>query len=300
MKKTFIVILILFSILFLFFVCSIGVYLFKQKHNGKMISYCSENDSKACYVQMFELLLPELVIYNIQKDNQELALVKFSRTPAWVPHIALQTVETFLILHNKPLYIPIDIILQEWNTEIFEYELSPSKLQNDSQDEFWKQLNKLKSSNKKAFIQLDVLDLDNEFCEKVMEYSDIITGFLVFLHIENANNIIESQKILKTIEEKYVLTSRNSYYNDLSIPKLISTRYYKGLVYDSTLALSFVNKNSIDNYQISPQQNTDKIYRGEKVHGHRSIHKIPKGDIHWTVTVTETVKQKYKQWTKQL
>lgn len=292
MKKIFMIILILFSILFLFFICSVGTYLFKQEQNEKMISYCSKNDGKDCYARMFELLSSDLVIYNVQKDNKELKLVKFDVNPAWIPFLALQKSYAFLRLYDKQTYISTNTIQEKYKITVYEYNQSEDK----SQENFFEQLNQFKSINKKCFLELTLLNPDNEFFEKLMEYSDNICGLLIFINIEHTNNMIETYKAPNTLKGGYILTARNSYYDVmLSIPRLIPTRYYKGLIYDSTMVLSYINKDLVDNYQVSFKQNTDDFYKGEKVQGHRSLNKIPKGDVPFVVTVSEILKQKLKR-----
>lgn len=315
-KKMLISIFLIFLLLVLYFVCSIGVYIARQKQNESMIEYCAQSNTKECYTRMFELMLPKILICNAQKDGKELSLATYDKTPVWYSSLIYELSGAFVSFYSQVLHTPINIVeyqsklAETSNLQIYEFRQLENELLEETRQELFEQFDKFRTDKKKIVLKLDILNFDSKFFEKILSYSDIINGFLVFFHLENTRDIVESQKILEKVNNGYVLVARNSDYGDADAKflnlhgfykskKIIPTSYYRGYVYDSTMILSFVNKNLIDDYQISLQQNTDKFYTGEKVNGHRPMYKTPKSDIHWVVTVTEIVKQKFKQWTKQ-
>lgn len=315
-KKMLMAIFLIFLLVLSYFVCSIGVYLVRQKQNKSMIEYCSQNNTEECYTRMFELMLPKMLIFNAQKYEKELSLAKYDKTPVWYSSLIYELSDAFVSFYSQVLHTPKKIVeyqskLEETSSiKVYDFRQLEGAQLEETRQELLEQLDKFKTDNKKIVLKLDILNFDSKFFEKILSYSDIINGFLIFFHIENTSDIVEAQKTLEKINTNYVLIARNSDYGNADSgflnhyifyksKKIIPTCYHKGYVYDSTMILSFVNKNLIDNYNVSLRQNTDKFYTGEKVNGHRPMYKTPKSDIHWVVTLTEIVKQKFKQWTKQ-
>ena len=314
MKKKIIITVSLISLILISYFAYIFLsYSNTQKKNNKLIAYCSQNNTKECYTKMFELLLPELLIYNVQKDKKELALLKYDKTPTWNTFLTYEQSDAFVVFYSIALHTPINItdyqnrVSKYFQLKLYELHQIENKQLKENQQNLLNLLDELRQNKQKIVLKLDILNLNNDFFSKILEYKDVINGFLIFLHLDNPRDIIEAKKFLKQINKNYVLTSRNSDYGNGDVLFLnttnmykeksnINTKYYNGYIYDSTLILSFINKELIDEYKISMQQNTDKVYTGEKVHGHRPLYKTPKSDINWVVTITEIIKDKLKKY----
>lgn len=296
-------ILLLFVCLIpLFFIFEFSIYEYTQAKNKKnILKECLYPDTRECSKSAFELLLPKMLIYNAEKDKKPLNFAKFGSSPVWHPFYNFKISNEYIHyseFQNEPLVEQNNdyykfLINDFYGINIQNFKFSESKLKEQTQKSFFSSMQRIKETNKKAILQLDLKKYDEKFINKIFyEYTDTITGINLFWKFDNYNEMLNCLKLLDKINENYILVSRTSQlesYNKLAI----ETKYYKGDIYDSTFVLSYVNKNQLDKYNISMQQNTDRIFNGEKIKFFRPFVAIPKSDIHWTVTITEIFKEKF-------
>ena len=307
-KKIFLSSLIIILVAILYVTFTFAEYIYTQKTNEKMVEYCSQNDSEECYTRMFERLLPNLLIHNVKKDGKELSLAKIDKTPTWVPFLAYSESNAFIRFFDFSLHFPIchnfyeSKIREKSRLQVIEIAYWTDFDKVDAYSTLFQILDDYKKKNKKLFLKIDVSTLNIDFADKLIEYKDILTGLLFFVHIEKPVDIVTIKNMLDKLENSFVLTSRNSDYGDgdalfintrntYKLKKDIFSKYYDGFLYNNTLILSLINKNLIDSSELYINQNTDALYTGEKVRWHRPIYKTPKSDINWTVTITEVLKQ---------
>lgn len=296
-------ILLLFVCLIpLFFIFEFSIYEYTQAKNKENISKeCLYPDTEKCSKSAFELLLPKMLIHNAEKDKKQLNFAKFGASPLWHPFYNFKISNEYVHyseFYNKPLVEQNNdyykfLINDFYGIGIQNFKISKSNSKEQIQKSFFNSIQKIKETNKKAILQLDLKKYDEKFINTIFdEYTDTITGINLFWEFDNYNEILNFLKLLDKINENYVLVSRTSQlesYNKLAI----ETKYYKGNIYDATIILSYVNKKQLDKYNISMQQNTDKILSGEKIKFFRPFVSTPKSDIHWTVTITEIFKEKF-------
>lgn len=314
-KKVILSFLIIILVAISYVTFTLAEYMNTQKTNEKMVEYCSQTNTEDCYKRMFERLLPNLLINNIKKDGKELSLSKVDKSPTWVPFLAYSEADAFIRFFDFSLHYPIGHnfyetkLREKYGFQTIEIAYWTDFDKGDAYSTLFQILDDYKKKNKKLFLKIDVSTLNIDFAEKLIEYKDVLTGLLFYVHMEKASDVIVIKNILDSLSESFILTSRNSDYGDgdalfinprntYKLKKDVSTKYYDGFLYDNTMILSLINKKLIDSSSIYLKQNTDVLYTGEKVKGHREIYKTPKSDIHWAVTVTEIVKQKYKRWIK--
>lgn len=307
-KKIFVSFLIIIFVALFYGAFTFVSYIFTQKTNEKMVEYCLQNNSDDCYKRMFERLLPRLLIYNVKKDGKELPLSKVDKTPTWVPFLAYSEADAFIRFFDFSLHFPIGHIFYEtklrekYGFPTIEIAYWTDADKGDAYSTLFQVLDDYKKKNKKLFLKIDVSTLSEDFAKKLIEYNDILTGILLYVHLEKTSDVVLIKNILDILDETFVLTSRNSDYGDgdtlfintrniYKLKKEISSKYYDGFLYNNTLILSLINKNLIDSSALYINQNTDALYTGEKVKGHRAIYKTPKSDIHWVVTITGIFKQ---------
>lgn len=318
MKKRIILSCILSFILlvFLYFSLEFISYEKAQKFNTKRLSYCRENNDPDCYKQMFELILPKLLIYNTLADNQKITYAKIDNSMIWYPFYIFDNTSYFISLYDVSIHNPVDNKLYEENVgAVFKHKIFKLGYNSDTEKE--KQINKLtkllkriRNENEEIIIEIDIKGLDKKLISKLLEYTDVIEGYIILLHINNTNNIIDAIQVLDKINNDYILIGRNtelstanswrlSNKNTYNIRYTIDSKYYEGYLCNSMLILSFAKKDLFDNYNISIIQDIDKIYKGENVLFYKAIYETPKSNIHFAVTITEFIKHQIKKWKKQ-
>ena len=311
-KKIFISFLIIILVALSYGAFTFVSYIYAQKINENMVEYCSQNNSDDCYKRMFERLLPRLLIHNVKKDGKELSLSKVDKSPTWVPFLAYSEADAFIRFFDFSLHFPIGHnfyetkLREKYGFPTIEIAYWTDTDKGDAYSTLFQILEDYKKKNKKLFLKIDVSSLNEDFVKKLIEYNDILTGILFYVHIEKTSDVVLIRNILDILDETFVLTSRNSDYGDgdtlfintrniYKLKKEVSSKYYDGFLYNNTLILSLINKKLIDSTSLYLSQNTDVLYTGEKVKGHRAIYKTPKSDIHWAVTIMEIIKYLFKK-----
>lgn len=322
MKKKFLVFIIVISILLSLFVISdFLIYFVKQKYNMNNRAYCYQNNTDKCYTSTFELLLPKILINEVYIKGLEHDLIKLEmasridsayalwRSDALIGYGVYTNAhyeEEYSKLFNRYSYA-YDCGIPYFNTKtplckfgseciasddflIFD-QVSSKKVHSLSE-----KIKELNLENKKVFIKMDIAEADIVGIPEILKNSKNITGFSLALHIKKPKDIIDRLPLLDEINKDFVLVARNSIYFDSNIgffrPK---TKYYKGIICDKIFYLSYINKNIIDSYKISMQQNTDKYYKKKSVIRLMSAKQIPYNDISYVVTITEKVKEYFKK-----
>lgn len=315
MKKK--VLLSIITVCLLVFVCISAIfieYFHRQNENRGMISYCSVNDTEDCYTRMFELLLPKVLINKVWIDGVETDLIKFTFAARIDSLYALRKAanllgygvrnevyyeDTYSRLFNKTSYT-FDCGLTTFDTGDSRVKFYPECIASDNflidnqistgkVHSLEQKLKELDLWNKKVFIKMDVAEADVVALPEIVKNADKITGFNIALHIRNADAIIERLPILDSINEKFVLVSRNTLSFETSFSdKLINSKYYKGMIVDGILYLSYINKDLVDKYEISNIQNTDKYYKNVKNLLYKE--QIHCSDISYVVTLVEKIK----------
>lgn len=300
-KKVYITIfLINIAVLISYCVCSIGTYILRQKQNERMIEYCFQNDTKECYIRMFEQMLPKLLFNKVTKNKKEIEYLKIANSdPLWQAFPAFYLSDIFInyVQYKKsnfqkdyPDYTFGASEIME--LESYEFEGKESNSDKKITDELFSTLDILQNANKKIVINLILDEFDKNIIERLLKYSDIILEFNVFAKFKNSKEIIEFICMTNIINNDYILVSRNSM-TELGTKVDLIDKYYEGPIYNAIFALSFLNKCIIDDYSISMQQRTNKFFIGEKVRWYSSD-KTQKTSIHHCVIWTEKIKELFK------
>ena len=286
-----------FFLLCLFFIINISLYLLKQEQAENMFAYCEQNYSEKCYQQVFDVLVPELLVYSAKRNGQELLFAKMSKAPHWHPFLNFETSDGVIFyteLHKNIANYDFEfskVMMIEFNLDIHHFSNNDSYYDKYS----FTEIEKLKEKDKKAIVYYAPKHISEKFVDILLnEYSDTVSGLNLFLDISEQSELFKTVEILKKISDKYVLVSRNSFF--IGQHKLNNvSEYYRGDISDGILILSYINKKQLDEYSISYQQDTNKIFRGKKVKYFKVIEKLPQSDIHWVVTITEKFRQILKK-----
>lgn len=293
MKKKLTIVLIIFLIILLIFSINIFVYLIYQQNNFKKISSCADFPSKSgCYISMFDLLIPKMLVYSVKTDgdNSNIILEKsFSRI---FPKFLLDKTDVFLgwgisrnieleqnysLYYDKPSY-GFDCGVQSININSekckFQSEciggdkyiktnlgqVSSKKIHN-----FEDKIKELNLEDKKIFVKLSFfIDGEYEVLEDILKHSNQITGISLAFQINNSKNIQTALKMLEMLNKDFVLVSRNAstlHENDPDkFGTFINSSTYKGYLGHNLFFLVFANKNLLNDYSISLNQNDSLIY----------------------------------------
>lgn len=329
MLKKFSCIVIIFIILFsLYFSFKIGLYLRHQDNNKAQITYCSLNkEDNECFNKMFELLLPDLLLYDVKIDSKELELIRLDFSSRLTP---LQTIKnsdillgygidddieyesTYSMLFDKPAYC-YDCGIRSINTTspktyfysecigTDKYILSSLGQVSSKKIHTYKQkYDELNLKDKKVFIKMDIAGAEVEVLPEILEYSDNITGMLIVMHFNSGKDLIDRFKIIKALNKDFILVSRNFLWVIGKSQKQLKTKYADMTMTDGVLSLTYINKNNVDDYKISWQQDALKYYANTKIHYIANYQKETylKNNINITVTITEKLKQLAKKYGK--
>lgn len=319
-KKLFGIVLGIFALAFLYFAVAFIGYFHRQNENKAMIEYCSQNDTEECYIRMFELLLPKMLIHNAWIDGVEIDLVKLDHTSRVDSANALHKAENLIgygvfqevmyeveysRLFNRYSYA-FDCGITDFDTGdnlckfsseciasdnfLIANQLSSGKVHTLEQ-----KLKELDLWDKKVFVKMDVAEADTIALPEIIKNSDKITGFNIGLHVRTPKALIEKMSLLDEINEKFVLVARNTLFlSNSKCGRIIYSKYYKGMINDGVFYLSFVNKDMLDKYEISNIQDTDKYYKKKKVSRLFYTEQIPLSDVSYVVTLTEKIKAFFK------
>ena len=318
MKKTSFLLLTLFVSIsvIVYFTVELLIYINRQKDNKSKISYCIQNNTDECFNRAFELLLPKILINEVFINRVEHNLIKLEYTSRidsayalWLSDVLLgygvyndmHYEEEYAQIFKKPAYAfdcgishfqpynPLCKFESECiasDSFLINNQISSKRIHSLSE-----KINELKLNNKKIFIKMDIAEGDIVGIPEILKNYKNITGFTVALHIRKPKDIIDRLHLLDEINKNFVLVSRTTLFFDSNnlayIPK---TKYYKGMLNDRVMYLSYINKNIINSYKISMLQNTDKYYKQNSTIGLYIKNQIPYSDISFIVTLTEKIK----------
>ena len=318
MKKKLLGIVIgIFALLFVYFFVEISTYLIRQSENKKMVQYCSQNNSEECFTRMFELMLPKILINRVWIDGFETDLIKLDHTSRVDSAVALAKASNLIgygVLDDVQYEVEYARLFNHYSYAFdcgvdsnfntgdrlckFSSEciasddfLIMNQVSSGNVHTFEQKLKELNLWDKKVFVKMDVAEADIIALPELIKNSDKLTGFNIGLHIRTPKAIIEKIKLLDEINKKFVLVSRNPLYVDDNFEsEIVKSKYYDGISKDGIMYLSYVNKDLVDSYKISWQQDTDKYYRDKKVSRLVYTEQVPNNDVSWVITFIEKVK----------
>lgn len=114
---------------------------------------------------------------------------------------------------------------------------------------FSEQLRRLKLTDKKVFIKMDIEGAEFEVLDSILDYSNNITGIVLELHI-HLSNAEKTLGILSSLDRNFVLIHLHG--NNFSL-EYFKTKYAKNHI-PCALELTYINKNLLSSYKISENQ----------------------------------------------
>ncbi|MCR5260832.1 MAG: hypothetical protein K6C94_03235 [Candidatus Gastranaerophilales bacterium] len=274
------------ALLFLYFVVQIAVCRNHLKDNYKYFNSCSNSEDvsfdkkDSCYCKMYEIMLPDLVIYNAYNNGKPLKILRYTTEPFTASDLALQNSDVLIgygvykdsefervyaDIYNIPAYafdcgvqnIYTGSSLVHFQSECIGTDKFIFKTQNSSGNihTFQNKLKQLNLQDKKIYLKMDISGAEEGVLEDILRFKDNLTGITLVIHNENAHETAKRIKILQQINKDFVLIARNHAYMDDY--ENCRCRYTNNNV-SKGIYLLFVNKNLVDFKYISPNQNVGK------------------------------------------
>lgn len=289
------------SVLFLLLFCSLFQlvqYVYTQNTNEKMVSYCTQQNSSECNVRMFERLIPELLIFIPLKDRKNLIYAKIDTNDSlWQPFFVLESADIFIdYMEFLPLSIDNEFdyysfyAKENFSLETFRYIVQDGNSIDFVRENFKKRLDDIRKEKKKLVLNFRVDKIDKEFFKTILEFSDVILQLNLFLKFDDSQTMVNAKETMELINKYFILVSRNLEIEDKAYIKL-SSKYYNGIFENSVFALSYINKNIVDDFKISLIQNPAKVFVGEKVLWYENSINPPLTDVSFVVTFVEKIKE---------
>ena len=313
--------------LVLFIVCFYFVfdYLFTQRNNKTQIAYCLYHDTDRCHSQMFELLLPKILVNDAYIDGKRIEFIKMDYTSRIDSMYALSNSDVLLgygvgdeisyeeryaELFDKHSYafdcgVPFFKPNQEkcsFSSEciasdkflIFDH-LFTNKMQVSSGKvhSLEQKLKELNLSNKSVFIKMDIAEADIVGIPEIINNSDNILGFNIAVFLGTPADIIKRLALFDKLNEKFVLVSRTMLpYNDRLFPYEIDSKYYNGGFCNGYVYFSYVNKKILDSYNIALFQDTDNFIKKNVIYSlYSKSNGLSYDNISIIVTLIERIRQ---------
>ena len=286
MKKktiTFFIVFVLFSLILFQFI----TYCTNSYRNRLCNLNCSYEVNDECYRQLFEALLPNLLVNNAKIKGKDIVLINPNPSPILYSIYALQKSSMFLNINDYDNHSIMLSCLRSETLNIKEIEKIEFFLEN------------LKEKNQNIFLLINLENMHVERIKQILKYSDNISGIVFVFNIEQQNNLIIGKQILDIISKNFILVSRtldygyrNGPFFVYKNPKKIYTKYFKGDIFGSVVYLSYINKSFVEQYSISLTQSSDKLYQGKRLRWQKTHMPMTYNDIHYFVTFSEYFKQK--------
>lgn len=305
------------TIFLLFLLCfCILFYNFKQKQIDNICSVSKDNvydgfiNPASCYARMYRKLIPHFLLYDAKVNGVSLKFVKLGKSKYGtyiIPAYAIQKADAVIgygieddisfeeqtsDIYNKSSYgydcgvksIPIknkkchfksecigtDKYILTWENQTSSKHLHP----------FGKNITKLGLNGKKYFIKMDIAGAEYDVMDDVLKNSNDITGIALVIHMPTVDKILLADKMLEKIEKNFILVERFSHPNPFLKLKNANLSYpeTRGTFFEN-ITLSYINKNLVDKYNISWNQNNLK--RIPKNEYKQTIY----SDIEWPVII---------------
>lgn len=314
-KKLFYIFTGLFLTIIIYASYCVFEYVSVQKHNQKEINFCS-NENRDCYNKMFELLLPKMLIHKVKIDSKTPELLRLDWSARLLSDYALSKADVLISygvgyditfennyakIFHKPVYsfdcgISVPPKLEAGcyfyseciETNDFAVEF-PNQTISNKVHKYTQMLEKLKLTDKKVFIKMDIAGAEKAALPQIIDNSDNITGLTIAFYFNNVESIIESLPILDKLNEKFILLSRNSL-QFTTCPVDIQSKYYKGGPCNYLFVFSYVNKNIVDKEEISWIQKTTNLYKYKSIDENK-YYPIIDNNISLVVVLVEKLKQ---------
>lgn len=293
MEKKLLIAVSMLTLALLVFLSGVFVYAFKQEKNKSKIEFCNKFPSKSgCYKSAFDLMAPKLLVYKIKTSKNEGNIILERNFSRIVPKILFDESDVLLgygiskdiefeqnysLFFNKPSYgfdcgvesIKINAPNCKFKSECIGTDkfikTNLGQISSKKIHSFDDKIKELKLENKKIFVKLSFsLDGEYEVLEDILKHSNQITGINIALQINDTKKIQTAIKMLELLDKDFVLVSRNAstiHKNDKDkFGSYINSSTYNGYLGYNLFFLTFANKNILNDYSISLNQNDSLIY----------------------------------------
>lgn len=297
-KKSLTIILNLLFLIFLCFSIPFIKYLYTQHKNEDSTPYCFQNDNIECNIRMFERILPLLLIHTPIKNKKVLYFAKMDdNDPLWQPFLSYATANFYIdyvevkSLESIEKYDFYSLYAEDkFKLRTFKFFVPSIERKEKFRKELFLTLEQLRKKKNKTILNIQTYNLEEDFISSILEYSDVLNEINIFTKFEKPKSLINAKSIFSKINKNFILVSRNSKRKEYSRYE-IKSQYYTGEIYDAIFSLTYINKDIIDKHYISLEQNTKKIFLGEKILWHKIPDSHPQTSISYVIPCIEYIKQ---------
>lgn len=296
-------------------------YFYRQNENKKMVQYCSQNDTKECYDRMFELMLPELLLYDAFIDNKPVELIKIDEEQSRIDsyyslknanamlgygvYFTTNYEENYSELFDKNSYtFDCGVHSYKPNHEkcyfyseciasdkflIFDHMFTKQmQVSSGSVHTLNDKLLELNLKGKNVFVKMDVAEADVVAIPELVKNSDSIIGVNLALYLSSPSAIIERIPVIQELNKDFILIARNLPYRHTNADyEIINSKYYRYIQDARYMYLSYINKKFVQKYFVSLNQNTGKYSWKGNVINLSNPNIVPVNDISLVVPITK-------------
>jgi len=274
------------------------------------------NNSDSCFCKMYNLLLPELLVYKVKSDNKDLEFVRFSWDSYIIPTIVMEKADFFISYGTAYNILFEDNLSAFYNKRLFAYDCGVDSLddllENNKNiifgsecigtDKFiltnlgqvssqkihtlGQKLKELKAEDKKIFMKMDIAGAEIEVIPDIVKYADNLTGISLVIRLDSTDRVAQFKDLIKLFDKDFILVARNGIRGESY--QGCKCRYMKGEISNS-IALSYINKNLVDKKYLPIRQDYHKNDSFKTIYG--LFPSLPPYTIDWEVVVTEKLKE---------
>ncbi|MCR5260882.1 MAG: hypothetical protein K6C94_03500 [Candidatus Gastranaerophilales bacterium] len=269
----------------------------------------------SCFCRMYNLLLPELLVYKVKADNKDLEFTRFSWDSYIIPTIAMEKADFFISYGTAYNVLFEDNLSAFYKKKLFAYDCGVDSIEDLIQnnpyitfgsecigtDKFiltnlgqvssqkihslGQKIKELKAENKKIFIKMDIAGAEIEVIPDIVRYADNLTGISIVIRLDSTDRIVQFKDLIKSFDKDFVLVARNGIRGESY--QGCKCKYVKGEISNS-IALSYINKNLIDKKYLPIRQDYHENGNFKTFCG--VFPSLPPYNIDWEVVTTEKLK----------
>ena len=336
--KVFKIFLIFLLVFFTIVLARIAFYLYNQHKNFSETEYCSNSEEKiydnistqketlyspaqstvynpdSCFCKMYNLLLPELLVYKVQSEGKDLQFIRFSWDSYIIPTVVMEKADAFISYGTAYNILFEDNLSKFYKKNIYAFDCGVDSISDLTDNPYvffesecigtdkyilteqgqvssekihtlGQKLKQLKLDNKKIYLKMDIAGAEIEVIPDIVKYADSITGISIVIRLDETKRIVKFRELLKLFEKDFILVSRNGIRGE-SYSKC-NCKYMKNEI-SNAIALTYINKNLVSSKYLPIKQDYHQNDKFTTIYG--VFPSLPAFTTDWVVVVTEKIK----------
>lgn len=337
--------LLIFIPLMIYLIVPVSDYLISQHESASMVKKCYKskatftmgepgfNDPDECYANMFNLLLPYLLVHKVElkdKTPVEFILVDSKRSLYNVPTFATDKTDALISYGVGRTCLFEDNYKRKFKKPAYAYDCGnetniceAAKFEkecvgtgknavkyNSAKDfihpedstlkihEYSDKIKAIGLDGKDVLLKMNIVGAEDKVIDGILQESDHIPVILMYIHIKSPKMMVKKFKTLSKLNEKYVLVARTVVPVKKVVvqiePPIFSNKYVTGQ-FSRNISLTYINKNLIKSSYIPLNQvdTIDSYAIDRKQHKQKKKEDMQKMNIKWVVVVGEPLRKMF-------